>query len=53
MPPEGHRRGVERFPANEEIATTRNEPTVPIMAAKVACQNKNPKAEEEGAVGEG
>jgi hypothetical protein len=33
----------ERLPAREEIATTKNEPTVPMIAARVACQKEIPK----------
>ena len=32
-----------RLPAREEMPTNRNEPTVPITAAIVACQNEIPK----------
>ena len=34
---------LDRFPARELKPTSRNERTVPIIAAKVACQNEIPK----------
>jgi hypothetical protein len=37
-----------RFPASDEIATNANEPSVPIIAASVACQKEipNPRKNE-------
>ena len=34
---------LERLPAMELTPTRRNEPTVPMIAAQVACQNEIPK----------
>jgi hypothetical protein len=34
---------LPRFPASELTPTSKNDATVPIIAAKVACQNEIPK----------
>ena len=34
---------LERLPASELIPTSKNEPSVPMIAAKVACLNEMPK----------
>ena len=37
---------LERLPASELTPTSKNEPIVPIIAAKVACLNEIPKSKK-------